>query len=180
MRYIKKTCKQIIGSCLYPLVNNKIAIASLLEKGLIIAPDYYKSAYKSIDIKKLPEFAETAKKVIETGKTCLYYDRLYTIYQAILNLSSLKQKIFAVEIGVYKGGASLFISEMLNKFAKNGWELHSFDTFEGHHQKDISKEDTIHKPHMFSDTSYEEVKNLLCKYKTTYYIKEDSKILVNL
>ena len=44
-------------------------------------------------------------------KSLLYYDRLYTIYQALSNLKvrGAGTNIDMAEVGVYKGGTSYFI-----------------------------------------------------------------------
>ena len=185
MGEIKEFGKQIIGNCLLSLYGNKIARSSLASVGFQCAPDYFlRGASKSWDIREINFFGELAEKIISSHRTCLHYDRLYSIYQALLNVSKYKKKVLAVEVGVYKGGTSWFISEVLSKTARYGWELYSFDTFEGHNPKDISKEDASHKAGLFNDTTYESVKNLLKEYNHTFVYKgrfsDTSKVLQSL
>src|SRR3990172_9379563 len=57
--------------------------------GYHYVPDYYgRSASKRIDIRALPDFNELANQAIRQGRTLLYYDRLYIIYQLLSNLRS--------------------------------------------------------------------------------------------
>lgn len=132
-------------------------------------PDHFgKSAHKQRDIRTLPIFGELAGKVIRDGRSSLYYDRLFTIYQIIANLSSFAktgQPINLAEVGVYKGGTSFFmasLAERLNMQIRH----HCFDTFEGHAAEDINNTVEIsHMPGTFRDTSFESVKEYLAGFK---------------
>jgi hypothetical protein len=98
----------------------------------------------------------------------LYYDRLYTLYQAVVNAARLAGSAPAhlLEVGVYKGGGSAFIASLMQALRIEG-TLHAFDTFEGH-----SCEDTRHdldaghatSAKLFRDTSYEDVRAYLARY----------------
>jgi O-methyltransferase len=131
-------------------------------------PDYYgRGAHKQNDIRVIPVFGELAAEVINSGRTSLYYDRLFTIYQALVDLKSrIKpgQIINTAEVGAYKGGTSFFIASIADRLRMNVTH-HCFDTFEGHASQDINAAiDTAHQPAFFSDTSYEDVKKYLSPY----------------
>jgi len=131
-------------------------------------PDYYgRSAHKHIDIRSEPIFGELARTVIAERKTLLYYDRLYTVFQALTYLSTLRQPLddtlYLAEVGVFKGGTSYFIASVLEQLQLSSHtELHCFDTFEGHASEDVySTEDPFHQPGMFSETQYQSVQAYL-------------------
>lgn len=129
-------------------------------------PDYYgKTARKHFDIRTIPVFGQIAGEVIGQGNTLLYYDRLYTIYQALTNLQRKfgtdGVDLHLVEIGVYKGGGSYFIASILRSLGMDRTSLHCFDTFQGHASEDVQTADTFQKPGMFGDTHYENVKHYL-------------------
>lgn len=69
----------------------------------------------------------------------LYYDRLYTIYQAVSNLKppAAGMALDLAEVGVYKGGTSHFILAALESLGLRPATLHCFDTFEGHSSGDV-------------------------------------------
>lgn len=132
-------------------------------------PDYFgKSAHKQKDMRTLPIFGDLAGKVIRDGRSSLYYDRLFTVYQIVAHLSSFArtgQTINLAEVGVYKGGTSFFIAslaERLNMQIRH----YCFDTFEGHAAEDINSAVEIsHIPGAFNDTSFESVKEYLAQFK---------------
>ena len=115
------------------------------------------NAHRKIDLKKLPGFSEIASQVIETQTTMLNYDRLYTLWQAVLSIPSPDLPI--VEIGTYRGGSAKFILETLKQNTYEN-QFYVFDTFEGHAVVDESI-DGEHRVGTFEDTSYEQVKAYL-------------------
>ncbi len=132
-------------------------------------PDYFgRAAHKQRNIRLLPQFGELAAEVVNTGRSSLYYDRLHTIYQLILQLNvAVKsgQKINLAEVGVYKGGTSYFIAALAHRLKLNITHC-CFDTFEGHAAQDIDLSvETSHKARYFNDTSYESVRDYLSRFK---------------
>ena len=119
---------------------------------------YYKylwyNAHRKIDLKTLPGFSGIASQVIEDQTTMLSYDRLYTLWQAVCQISSSDLPL--AEVGTYRGGSAKFIWDTLKQ---NGNEnpFHIFDTFKGHAAVDESI-DGKHRIGTFADTSYEKVK----------------------
>jgi len=115
------------------------------------------NAHRKIDLKELPGFSEIASQIIDEQTTTLNYDRLYTLWQAVLHIQSSDFPL--AEIGTYRGGSAKFIIETLKQ---NGYEnqFYIFDTFEGHVLVDESV-DGKHRIGTFGDTSYEQVKSYL-------------------
>jgi hypothetical protein len=152
------------------------------EPGYIYIPDYYipeylgKASQKLAKIKKsklenirtLHPFGQMAATVIDAKKTLLYYDRLYTIYQALLNLKHAQKfsNTSLAEVGVYRGGTSYFILMLLEALDQNAVTLHCFDTFEGHSPEDVKGHlDANQHAAAFNDTSFEEVGHYLIKFQ---------------
>ncbi len=135
----------------------------LKKPGYHYVPDFYgRTAFKHVDIRTLPVFGDLAKKIIAEKKTSHYYDRLYTIYQAISNISQLpyEQNVNFAEVGVYKGGTSKFIASVARSMSLP-YKLYGFDTFEGHAGVDIVDIDGNHTAQLFGDTSLETVSDYL-------------------
>lgn len=107
-------------------------------------------------------FYRVAKPVVEAGRTLLKYDRLYVLWQAARNV--YRMRLAAAEVGSYRGGSAYFLASALKALAGVEIPLHAFDTFEGHPPKTDPKIDPVHKPGMFSDTSYEDVKAYLSPF----------------
>lgn len=138
-------------------------------------PDYFgRSAHKQQDVRTLPVFGDMAGQVIRDGRCSLYYDRLFTIHQILVHLSSFEKtgrEIHLAEVGVYKGGTSYFIASLAERLDMK-IRHHCFDTFEGHAATDINT--TVEISHMagaFSDTSFESVKEYLAKFKNVHVYK---------
>lgn len=147
-----------------------IGIAAYVNKpSYHYVPDYFgKSAHKQKDIRTLPVFGELAGKVITSGRSSLYYDRLFTIYQIVSWFGSFNRKeqpMNLAEVGVYKGGTSFFMASLAEQLNLQ-LRLYCFDTFEGHAAEDINKSVEIaHIPGTFNDTSFEAVKGYLSQFK---------------
>lgn len=135
--------------------------------------DYYgKSSTKQADIRSLPDFGALAATVIKHGKTYLYYDRLFTIYQALRNYKGYKGKLNFAEIGVYRGGNSYFMALVAKRLEFGDASLYCFDTFEGHSSLDVRLDmDPYHRPKDFEDTEYADVKNYLGEFENVHVIK---------
>lgn len=137
------------------------------QKGYHYVPDYYGTAApKLIDIRSLPWFDMLARQVISQKRTLLYYDRLYTIYQALFRIKVAigDSPANMAEVGVYKGGGSYFIAATLQMLKWESATLHCLDTFEGHASQDVRAEDPHQRASSFSDTSFESVKGYLSQF----------------
>jgi len=133
-------------------------------------PDYLVStASKQPDIREEELFSDIAEDAVKSGKTCLYYDRLYTIYRCLIDQARRveKKSLRIAEIGVYRGGGSRFMALLLNRFGIQNKRLDCFDTFCGHNSRDIIKgRDRLdkHDETTFSDTSLASVQKLLADF----------------
>jgi hypothetical protein len=158
VKHIVETTIKTLGRHRINRVLNRADVKfEIAKRGATYYDYYWHKAKKKIDLRSIPDFWETATKVIEEKKTFLYYDRLYTLWQGIMSLDSSDCPI--AEIGAYKGGSAKFIIETLNK-NKYKNKFFVFDTFEGHAVVDEIV-DGWHKVGDFGDTSYEEVKAYL-------------------
>lgn len=130
----------------------------------IVRDIYGKNFHKIHDIRDYQPFGELAAKAIADGRTLLYYDRLYNLFQSLEQVithhpgASIYRML---EIGVYKGGGSYFLASAANALAPGRVEMFSIDTFEGHSVKDLPKKEGKHSVAQFNDTSYESVSDYL-------------------
>jgi hypothetical protein len=140
------------------------------------APDVYgKTWFKTVSIRDLNPFASLAEKTRAEGRTRLYYDRLYSHFQAIQQLAkTFPDGLTVAEIGVFKGGTTMFMARCLQEFGLPNPHLYAVDTFEGHAAEDVnpSADDaTRHKAGKFSDTDYESVRDYLAPVPYAKVIK---------
>jgi O-methyltransferase len=135
------------------------------EEHLYVPRLWGEPADEGVDIRKEPVFAEVAAAAIAGGRTLLYYDRLYTIFQGVrgaLRLTTESQPLRMAEVGVFRGGTSHFIASTAAALGASGARMFCFDTFEGHAAEDVrTSQDGAHKPGYFHDTSYEAVRDYL-------------------
>jgi O-methyltransferase len=180
--YVKKALLVIISTLRLDVVLGKLGYQKISTKSLErpseesdhhYVLDYYgKSSAKQIDIRTLPEFGPYAATVIQHGTTYLYYDRLFTIYQALGNYKRYGGKMNFAEVGVYHGGGSYFMALMTKNLGLSGASLYSFDTFEGHSSLDVRPDkDPYHRPKDFADTEYAGVKKYLEEFENVHVIK---------
>ena len=121
-------------------------------------------------------FKQCAEKAIKDNRCSLYYDRLFTFFQLFENIKwsvPLTHQVNVLEAGVYKGGSSYFLCNLLKKMLPNNdVALFCVDTFEGHSVLDIKNEkEGLQTPGLFSKTSYESVKNYLKEYDFAIVLK---------
>lgn len=149
----------------------------LLKEKYHYVPDIYgKSSSKMFDIRDDELFLKAANKVIREKRTLLYYDRLHVIYQSLQNIHNQfideKATLNIVEVGVYKGGGSYFISSLLKELFDSKVNLYCVDTFEGHSKIDLKNSNhDVHCPSWFSDTTFENVKAYLNDFAFVKVIK---------
>ncbi len=119
---------------------------------------YYSNAHKSIDIATdIAIFSDLSRAILSEGKTLLNYDRLYTLFQTVMQLP---HNPVAVEVGAYKGGTSKFIAALLRS-QKGGGKLYSCDTFTGHATVDERYDGKHVAKNYFGDVTADEVKRYL-------------------
>jgi hypothetical protein len=136
-------------------------------------PDHYgRSAYKDIDILQLPVFGDLARRTVAEGRTFLYYDKLYTVYQAILNVSRFPggtAQMSIVDVGAFKGGGSYFMAACAEALGVERVRLHCFDTFSGHQEEDVRPElepsqEGSRRRGLYQDVSPDEVRRYLAPF----------------
>jgi O-methyltransferase len=131
------------------------------------APDFYgRSFVQRHDIRHTPLFHDLAERTIAEGRSCLYYDRLFVLFQTLLNVRRYAPNgVRIIEIGVFKGGTSAFLASTAVALKMHDTQVLSFDTFEGHDSVDVDRtRDPTHKPGDFRETSFESVRAFLQSY----------------
>ena len=101
------------------------------------------------------EFQNIMKMV--AGHTIVDVVRCYILYQ--MGLQAAMREGDVAEIGVYKGGTAMLLS---NTFKGTSKKIHLFDTFTGMPPADPQKD--LHKEGDFNDTSFNGVKAYLSDY----------------
>lgn len=119
------------------------------------------SAHKLYDFRQEPGFAEAARAAIGHGRTLLDYNRLYTLWQGVKNTFFLNRSV--AEVGSFRGGSAWFLGASHTVFQRRP-PIYVFDTFEGHPDHVDTKVDGPHSKGMFSNTSYEQVKQYLSQF----------------
>jgi predicted O-methyltransferase YrrM len=120
---------------------------------------YMSGAGQKTDIRALPEFGSIASAVIEDGRTGMHFDRLYTLWQAVMRAPS---GLPVIEVGSYKGGSAKFIAEALRR-AQPTPRFYVCDTFQGHARID-PEIDGEQAARGFTATSVESVAAYLAGY----------------
>lgn len=116
----------------------------------------------AFDLTVDPRFHAAAEPLVSSKRTMLGYDRLFTLWQAALNVASLGLPV--VEVGSFRGGSAALLAEALRAAGTDG-EVHVIDTFEGHIDDTITAHDADeHRWGKFRDTTYEDVKAFLASY----------------
>jgi hypothetical protein len=140
-----------------------------------IVPDIYGRNFQLLrDVREDASFKEAADRVIGLGRSLLYYDRLYTLYESMRNVSRLHRAacLNVVEVGVYRGGTSFFLCDLLRTLHASRARFYSIDTFEGHSATDLpAGMEGHHSPKMFANTSREKVSQLLSEFPFATVIK---------
>ena len=140
-----------------------------------IVPDIYGRNFRlRHDIREDAGFKGAADHVIGRGISLLYYDRLYNLYESMRNVSRLYPAALlnVVEVGVYRGGTSFFLCELLRKLHGSHGQFYAIDTFEGHSAIDLpSGMEGRNSPKEFEKTTVEEVSRLLSEFPFATVIK---------
>jgi hypothetical protein len=96
------------------------------------------------------------------GRTLLPYRRAYVIWQALINVAKFEGS--TMEVGVYRGGGSVFIIKGLRLMNDSKSTHYAIDTFCGHLAHDITSVD-LHEAGHFDDVDFMETYNYLSKVK---------------
>lgn len=129
----------------------------------------YRKGKRPLAFRPDARFFELADPVVNTKRTLLGYDRLYTFWQAIGNVRDLDGAV--AEVGSFRGGSAHFLASAFAALAGAEAEVHVFDTFEGHPEGKITEHDPFHKPGQFADTSVEDVREYLSPFRLLHIHK---------
>lgn len=137
---------------------------------------YGQSSHKMRDLRTDRFFHSLAKPVVRSGRTSLYYDRLYQLFQGLRNIvsrSPAQDTINIVDVGTYRGGSSYFLASLAEKLAPGRSRLWSIDTFEGYPKEDLPDgiEGSYLVPGKGSDVNFEEVVKYLSDFRFVKVIK---------
>jgi O-methyltransferase len=134
-------------------------------------PDYhFVHKYFGHNAKKLrtglddEAFMELAREVRDAKRTFLYYNRLYTLYQAVHNLALRfpDQAVRFLEAGVFRGGSAYFLGRSAQQAMGERVEIVAVDTFTGHPEIDIgAREEGAHTPGTFGGVDVDDVREYL-------------------
>jgi O-methyltransferase len=122
---------------------------------------YWYNAPKKVDIRDIEGFRQSADRVLNDGRTYLNYDRLYTLWQGVMNIPLADTAI--AEVGAFKGGSARLIAEALRL---RGMEnpFYVCDTFEGHTVVDETVDGGHKVGKQFRSTSAEQVRKYLSDF----------------
>jgi O-methyltransferase len=131
----------------------------------------YRKRRHELDFRPDKTFFELADVVIESKRTLLGYDRLYTFWQAARNLIDVPGEV--AEVGSFRGGSAYFIASAFRRLLGEELPVHVFDTFEGHPEAAITEHDPFHDAGKFDSTSYEDVRGYLSEFALVQIHKGD-------
>lgn len=115
------------------------------------------------------EFSELAEPTVTGKRTNHYYDRLYTLYQAVAGTASRLTdgaELGLLEVGVYRGGTADFLARTAERLAPGRTRLVAVDTFEGHSEADFggASDEGEQMPGTFDDVDFAEVSGYLARH----------------
>ncbi|GAG39533.1 unnamed protein product [marine sediment metagenome] len=107
-------------------------------------------------------FLDLFMEIYSQQRALLDIRGMYNIYRLVKKLINIEGDI--AEVGVYKGGSARVICEV-----KGGKSLHLFDSFEG--MPETNETIDKYKKGELGNTTLENVKNYLSKFKNVYFYK---------
>lgn len=133
---------------------------------------YLAGISKKIDITRdIPGFSEMARLIVAEGRTLLYFDRLYTLFQAVEHIAHLGGDI--IELGVYQGGSLKFIAERCQQLDLS-IRIFGLDTFCGH--AGVSTADFTQAEKQFSNTSLSDVTSYVAGCRAVTLVQGDVRL----
>jgi O-methyltransferase len=131
---------------------------------------YWYKAAKRVDIREIDGFGLLAARAIDEHRTGMKYDRLYTLWQAVAQLTNSTDPI--LEIGAFRGGSAHFVASALRWHGRAN-PFFVCDTFHGHAVVDDDA-DSVHRVgEQFVNTSLEEVAAYLAPFPNVRLIQGD-------
>jgi O-methyltransferase len=121
-------------------------------------------------------FLDVARPLLESRRTMLDYDRLFTLWEAARNAASVEGS--AAEVGTFQGGSAALLSEALKLFAGGPRDLHVVDTFEGHLDASFTEHDDEHQRGKFGQARFDDVRAFLAAFAGTRVYMGDGPAVV--
>jgi O-methyltransferase len=131
---------------------------------------YWANADKKIDLLEMRPFGALASEVLRDGRTFLNVDRLYTLWQAAVNMPPGAAAV--AEVGVYKGGSTKFLAETLRVIGRV-MPLFACDTFDGHAAVDPLVDGQHRVQKQFANVDPARVAKYLRRYDFVEILKGD-------
>ncbi len=121
-------------------------------------------------------FMACVHPLVESRRTMLGYDRLFTLWQAARNVAPLG--LPAVEVGTFRGGSAALVSQALSTHAGAPIDVHVVDTFEGHLDATFTSHDPEQQRGKFTEVTVDDVRAFLSAYPGTHVYKGDGATVV--
>jgi len=109
-------------------------------------------------------FMELAGEVRAAKRTLLYYNRLYTLYQAVqtIGVRFPDGPVRILEAGVFRGGSTYFLGRVAEREVGDRVGIVAVDTFKGHAAEDIPDgQEGTHAAGTFRDVKVDDVQEYL-------------------
>jgi hypothetical protein len=154
--------------------DSELLRATFYRAGMVLEerdPDHHwVNAYFGHNAKKLVSglddetFMAFAHEVRDAGRTYLYYNRLFTLYQAVGNVARrfAGGPINMLEAGVHRGGSAFFLGRVAEHTISGDVAITAVDTFTGHAEEDIpTGQEGVHTPGRFAGVDVADVRKYL-------------------
>lgn len=122
-----------------------------------------------------PRFFQVATPLVESRRTMLGYDRLYTLWEAARNAAAVDGA--AAEVGTFHGGSAALVAQALALFGGSR-DLHVVDTFEGHLDASFTAHDDEVQRGKFGEARFDDVRTFLGGWAGTHVYKGDGPVVV--
>jgi hypothetical protein len=152
------------GSAFFARLLGWLPLAIFLRKSdfAYSSKEFCASGYKLNLPSSNADYRVFAAEARSNRRTMLFHDRLFTIYNLLKSALALgsSDSFITAEVGVYRGGGSLFIHRVAKCFSAQPAIHFAIDTFEGHSEVDLNQSiETVHKVKKFTNNSFEDVKS---------------------
>jgi hypothetical protein len=121
-------------------------------------------------------FVDSAQPLVDSRRTMLGYDRLFTLWQAARNVAPLG--LPAVEVGTFRGGSAALVAQSLRLHAGQPVDVHVVDTFEGHLDATFTTHDPEQQRGKFKGVGVEDVRTFLAAWPGTHVYQGDGPTVV--
>lgn len=131
---------------------------------------YWANAEKKLDLLAMRPFGALASRVLRDGRTFLNADRLYTLWQGVVNMPAGATAV--AEVGVFKGGSAKFLAEAMLA-TDRVMPLYACDTFDGHAAVDESVDGRHRVQKQFANVNTARIKKYLGRYEFVQIVEGD-------